>query len=133
MHLEQSCMSGKIYIAGGMQTDEEICRVLVNDTCEMYDPSTNEWQMMPSLNIPRHSSSMVCFQEALYVVGGLKNKNKHSRELSVEVFDFMTNVWEKKSTIPVDYENEEERKKNCHYKACSAAMHRDALEEPIEC
>ena len=89
--------------------------------------------MMPSLNIPRHSSSMVCFQEALYVVGGLKNKNKHSRELSVEVFDFMTNVWEKKSTIPVDYENEEERKKNCHYKACSAAMHRDALEEPIEC
>ena len=133
MHLEQPCMSGKIYIAGGMQTDEEICRVLVNDTCEMYDPSTNEWQMMPSLNIPRHSSSMVCFQEALYVVGGLKNKNKHSRELSVEVFDFKTNVWEKKSTIPVDDENEEERKKNWHYKACSAAMHRDALEEPIEC
>ena len=128
-----TAMNGKIYIAGGMQTDEEICRVLVNDTCEMYDPSTNEWQMMPSLNIPRHSSSMVCFQEALYVVGGLKNKNKHSRELSVEVFDFMTNVWEKKSTIPLDDENEEERKKNWHYKACSAAVHKDALEEPIEC
>ena len=126
-----TAMNGKIYIAGGMQTDEEICRVLVNDTCEMYDPSTNEWQMMPSLNIPRHSSSMVCFQEALYVVGGLKNKSKHSRELSVEVFDFKTNVWEKKSTIPVDYENEEERKKNWHYKACSAAVHRDAL-GPIE-
>ena len=128
-----TAMNGKIYIAGGMQTDEEICRVLVNDTCEMYDPSTNEWQMMPSLNIPRHSSSMVCFQEALYVVGGLKNKSKHSRELSVEVFDFKTNVWEKKSTIPVDDENEEERKKNWHYKACSAAMHRAALEGPIEC
>ena len=128
-----TAMNGKIYIAGGMQIGEEICTVLVNDTCEMYDPSTNEWQMMPSLNVPRHSSSMVCFQEALYVVGGLKNKNKHSRELSVEVFDFKTNVWEKKSTIPVDDENEEERKKNWHYKACSAAMHRDALEEPIEC
>ena len=127
-----TAMSGKIYIAGGMQTDEEICRVLVNDTCEMYDPSTNEWQMMPSLNIPRHSSSMVCFQESLYVVGGLRNKNKHSRELSVEVFDFKTNVWEKKSTIPVDDENEEERKKNWHYKACSAAVHKDALQAPIE-
>ena len=128
-----TAMSGKIYIAGGlMQTDGEIRRFLASDTCEMFDPSTNEWQMMPSLNVPRHSSSMVCFQEVLYVVGGLKNKSKHSRELSVEVFDFKTNVWEKKSTIPVDYENEEERKKNWHYKACSAAVHKDALQASIE-
>ena len=128
-----TAMNGKIYIAGGlMQTDGEIRRFLTSDTCEMFDPSTNEWQMMPSLNVPRHSSSMVCFQEVLYVVGGLKNKKSHSRELSVEVFDFKTNVWEKKSTIPVDYENEEERKKNWHYKACSAAAHKDALQVPIE-
>ena len=128
-----TAMNGKIYIAGGLlQTDGEIRRFFTRDTCEMYDPSTNEWQMMPSLNVPRHSSSLVCFQEALYVVGGLKNKIKHSRELSVEVFDFKTNVWMKKSTIPVDDESEEEGKKNWHYKACSAAVHKDALEEPIE-
>ena len=129
-----TAMNGKIYIGGGlMQTDGEIRRFFTSDTCEMFDPSTNEWQMMPSLNVPRHSSSMVCFQEVLYVVGGLKNKSKHSRELSVEVFDFKTNVWEKKSTIPVDDENEQERKKNWHYKACSAAVHKDALQAPIEC
>ena len=96
----------------------------------MYDPLTDEWQVMPSLNVPRHSSSMVCYEEALYVVGGMKKKQY--RELSVEMFDFKTNKWKKKSTILVAHEIEEERKQNWHYKACSAAVHKDALQAPIE-
>ena len=117
-----AAMNGKIYVGGGTQGSATL------KTCEVFDPSTNEWQMMPSLNVPRHSSSMVCFQEALYVVGGMKNKNRRIRELSVEMFDFKTNEWKEKSSIPVDYESEEEKKKNWHYKACSAAVHKDALE-----
>ena len=120
-----AAMNGKIYVGGGIQGSATL------KTCEMFNPSTNEWQMMPSLNVPRHSSSMVCFQEALYVVGGMKNKNRRIRELSVEMFDFKTNEWKEKSSIPVDYESEEEEKKNWHYKACSAAVHKDALEEFI--
>ena len=112
-------MNGKIYVAGGMQN------FLVLNTCEMYDPATNEWQMMPSLDVPRHSSSMVCFQGSLYVIGGF---NSHLRELSVEMFDSSANKWIKKSTIPIKNENGEEKKKNWHYKACSATVHKDVLE-----
>ena len=119
-----AAMNGKIYVGGGRRRYNPL------KTFEMYDPLTDEWQVMPSLNVPRHSSSMVCYEEALYVVGG-KNKMRY-RELSVEMFDFKTNTWKKKSTIPVADETEEERKENWHYEACSAAAHKDALQEPIE-
>ena len=119
-----AAMNGKIYVGGGRRRSTTL------KTCEMYDPLTDEWQVMPSLNVPRHSSSMVCYEEALYVVGGMKKKQY--RELSVEMFDFKTNKWKKKSTILVAHEIEEERKQNWHYKACSAAVHKDALQAPIE-
>ena len=119
-----AAMNGKIYVGGGTRRYNPL------KTFEMYDPLTDEWQVMPSLNVPRHSSSMVCYEEALYVVGG-KNKMRY-RELSVEMFDFKTNEWKKKSTIPVADETEEEKKENWHYEACSAAAHKDALQEPIE-
>ena len=119
-----AAMNGKIYVGGGRRKYRSL------GTCEMYDPLTDEWQVMPSLNVPRHSSSMVCYEDALYVVGGMKKKG--DRELSVEMFDFKTNEWKKKSTIPVADETEEERKEKWHYKACSAVMHKDALQEPIE-
>ena len=120
-----AAMNGKIYVGGGRQKKRTL------RTCEMYDPLTDEWQVMPSLNVPRHSSSMVCYEEALYVVGGMKTRQ--DRELSVEMFDFKTNKWmKKKSTIPVADEIEEERKEKWHFKACSAAVHKDALQARIE-
>ena len=119
-----AAMNGKIYVGGGRRKYTPL------KTFEMYDPVTDEWQVMPSLNEPRHSSSMVCYEEALYVVGGM-NKKRY-RELSVEMFDFKTNEWKKKSTIPVADETEEGRKQKWHYKGCSAAMHKDALQAPIE-
>ena len=120
-------MNGKIYVAGGIQMTEQSCKLLT--TCEVYDTSTNEWQLMASLQIPRHSASMVFFKGALYVIGGLKNTNNKStaRELSVEMFDCETNEWKKKSTIPIKIENREEQRKQIHYKACSASIHKDVL------
>ena len=122
-------MNDKIYVAGGIQMIEQRCRLL--NTCEVYDPSTNEWHLMADLCVPRHSASMVCFKEALYVIGGLKNTNNQvvTRELSVEMFDFETSEWKKKSTIPVDGESRDERDKQIHYKACTATIHKDVLVE----
>ena len=124
-------MNGKIYVAGGIQTRGQRSRLL--NTCEVYDPSTNEWQLMASLRIPHHSASMVCFKGALYVIGGLKNTNNQTtaRELSVEMFDSETKEWKKKSTIPIVNENKEERRKQIPFKACSAAIHKDVLEDCI--
>ena len=124
-----AAMNGKIYVAGGMQKNGEICTVL--NTCEVYDPSTNEWQVMPNLEMPRCFASMVCFEEALYIIAGLKDDSK-SRELSVETFDSEKNEWKVISTIPVSCENEEERRENIHFKACFATVHKDVLKKPIE-
>ncbi len=40
-------MNGKLYVAGGQQKKEQICTVLCS--CEVYNPLTNEWQLIPSL------------------------------------------------------------------------------------
>lgn len=124
-----AAMNGKIYIAGGLQKNGQICTVL--KTCEVYNPSTDEWQLIPSLNAPRHSASMVSFKGALYVVGGMKDQMK-SRELSVEIRDSDANEWRKKSTIPVNNERQSGGvKKEIHYKACSATIYKDKLKEPL--
>ena len=124
-----AAMNDKIYVAGGIQMIEQRCRLL--NTCEVYDPSTNEWHLMVDLCVPRHSASMVCFKGALYVIGGLKNTNNQvaTRELSVEMFDSETSEWKEKSTIPVGGESGDERDKKIHYKACTATIHKDVIVE----
>ncbi|XP_067031004.1 kelch-like protein 12 [Acropora muricata] len=115
-----AAMNGKIYVAGGKQE----LHVDKSDlaSCEVYDPSTDEWQVMPSLNVPRYSASMVCFKGALYVVGGMKSVSECG-ELSVEMFDSGVNEWHKKSAIPTGDENEGEfDNRNIHYKACFATV-----------
>ena len=125
-----AAMNGKIYIAGGLHKNGQICSVL--KTCEVYNPSTDEWQLIPSLNAPRHSASMVSFKGALYVVGGLKHQIK-SRELSVEILDFDANEWREKSTIPIKIKKLSVRvKKEMHYKACSATIYKDQLKKPLK-
>jgi len=42
-----AAMNGKIYVAGGLQKSGPFHIVL--NTCEVYDPPTNEWQLMPDL------------------------------------------------------------------------------------
>ena len=116
-------MNNNIYVAGGYRKKDQTGMVV--NTCEVYNPSTNEWQLMPSLNVPRHSASMVCCNGTLYVVGGLKD-NKPSRELSVEMFDSEIGEWRKKSTMPVSHG---EIKNNYQYKACFAKIHRNTLKK----
>ncbi|XP_068684091.1 kelch-like protein 3 [Montipora foliosa] len=120
-----AAMNGKIYIAGGMNKNE------VLKSCEVYDPSTDEWQVMSNLKVYRQAASMVCVQEALYVVGGFKDLQSSSRQLSVEVFQLLEHEWKSKSTIPTNFENENpgDRKKKIYHKACLAAIHKSLLEK----
>lgn len=121
-----AAMNGKIYVAGGLQRKERGCKVL--HSCEVYSPSINEWQVIASLNVPRHSASMLCFKGGLYVVGGLRD-NKRSRELSVEMFYVEENEWKNKSTIPVTCEHVGESGRKPLYKACFATLDRHVLSE----
>ena len=124
-----AAMNGKIYIAGGINVFGGHHTVL--NSCEVYDPSSDEWQVMSNLKVCRQGANMVCVQEALYVLGGFKDTQSSSRELSVEVFQLGACEWKSKSTIPTNFENENpgDREKKIHHKACHAAIHNSLLEK----
>ncbi|XP_068683298.1 kelch-like protein 3 [Montipora foliosa] len=124
-----AAMNGKIYIAGGINQSGGHRTVL--KSCEVYDPSTDEWQVISNLKVCRQAANMVCFQEALYVVGGFKDARSSSRELAVEVFQLGACEWKSKSTIPTNFKNENpgDREKKVHHKACLAVIHKSLLEK----
>ena len=43
-----AAMNGKIYIAGGLSSSNYEAL----SSCEVYNPPTNEWQLMPGLKVP---------------------------------------------------------------------------------
>jgi len=124
-----AAMNGKVYIAGGRQCQEAL------NTCEVYNPLTNEWQLMPCLKVPRISASMVCHEGRLYVLGGVIPTAATSiRVLSVEIFDSEQNEWKEKSVIPVDhFETSEGEMQRNTFKACSARLCKGVIEklEPL--
>ena len=83
----------KIFVAGGLRNGKKL------KTCEIYNISTNEWQLVAKLNVPRCYGSMVCLNGKLYVLGGGNDRNQ--RELSVECFDPANGQWIQETTIPV--------------------------------
>ena len=98
MQEERGCPFGlatreKIFVAGG------VYRGRILNTSEMYDISTNEWQLFQCLNVPRYYGSMVQLNGKLYVLGGV-NKDKQN-ELCVEYFDTAEDKWIQKTTMPV--------------------------------
>ena len=57
----------KILATRGLRNEELL------KTCEMYDTSTNQWQLVASLNDPRYYGSMVRLKVKLYILGeGMK-------------------------------------------------------------
>jgi len=125
-----AAMNGKVYIAGGRHG-----QAVALGTCEVYNPVTNEWQLMPSLKVPRMSASMVCHEGRLYVLGGvIPLTGRLSRVLSVETFDSEQNKWKERSVIPVDrFETSEEQKMKNIFKACSAKLCKEVIDklEPL--
>ena len=123
-----AAMNGKVYIAGGRHS-----QAAALNTCEAYNPLTNEWQLMPSLKVPRMSASMVCHEGTLYVLGGVmpSSPGRYSRVLCIETFDSEQNKWRKRSVIPVDcFETSEEEKQT----ACSARLSKELIAklEPLK-
>ena len=125
-----AAMNGKIYIGGGTMTSWPAGGHNVHSSCEVYNPVTNEWQLMPSLKVPRCSASMVHFQGRLYVLGGtsVTDGNSHTRALTVEMFDSERNEWKEISQIPVErFESQGEMKKGKRFKACCASLSKKVI------
>ena len=125
-----AAMNGKIYIGGGTMTGWPLFGHNVHSSCEVYNPATNEWQLMPSLKVPRCSASMVHFQMRLYVLGGtsVTDGYSHTRALTIEMFDSERNEWKEVSQIPVEkFESQEEMKKGKRFKACCASLSKKVI------
>ena len=85
----------KIFVAGGADEEGTVLK-----TCEVYNVSTNEWQLIANLNVYRTHGSMVCLSGTLYVLGGF-DQTKKNPEHSVECYD-KQGKWIVKTTIPVE-------------------------------
>ena len=59
-------------------------------TCERYDPDTDEWTTLASMNIKRSRVSLVANSGRLYAVGGYDG---NSNLASMEVYSAEENVW----------------------------------------
>ena len=95
MQQERGCAfgvatQGKIFVAGGEGRENKQL-----NSCEVYTISTNEWQFIGSLNVPRSWGSMVCVNGTLYVLGG-------SQSYTVESYDPTVKKWIQRASIPVD-------------------------------
>ena len=85
---------GKIFVGGGNDSGRNALK-----TCEMYNISTNRWQIIGNLNVPRSCGSMVCVNGTLYVLGGSQH---YQYEYTVESYDPTVKKWTQKASIPVD-------------------------------
>ena len=117
-------MNGMIYIAGGSTNDDYL------SSCEVYNPASDEWQLISSLKEFRFNASMLCFQGRLYVLGGtsVTDGGSHTRALTVEMFNSERNEWTEISKIPVErFESQEEIKKKKVFKACFARLSKNVI------
>ena len=78
MHEGRSCAFGvatenKIFVTGGLRNGTKL------KTCEIYNISTNEWQLVANLNVPRCYGSMVCLNGKLYALGGGNEKGTREK------------------------------------------------------
>ena len=66
--------------------------------CEMYNISSNQWQFIASLAVPRYDGGMLCVNDTLYVLGGVCLD--HELTLVIESYDVEKNEWVVKAAIP---------------------------------
>ena len=90
--------SGKIFVAGGRPSPL---------LCEMYNISTNEWQVIGRMNDEHSCGSMVCLKGTPYVLGGTSIYGRGY--LKVECYDPTENKWIQKTTIPVKMISEDNK------------------------
>ena len=79
-------LDNKIYVTGGLGDDDQpLSRV------DCYDPDTNSWSKVASMNVVRRGHSLVSLDGRLYALGGLDSSIGYID--SVEVYDPDNNTW----------------------------------------
>ena len=123
---------GKIFVAGGRTSCQTPNQWNITDTCEVYNPVTDEWHFVASLNRPRSGGSMLCLEGKLYVVGGVHYDESHKSlyALAVESYSFKTDTWTVNTTIPISFNNSTINGENWA-KACTQGVRKELLKKTI--
>lgn len=64
-------LDGKIYAIGGFGGSKNSCL----QSAERYDPKTNKWEAIASLNTPRRALTAVTLPDGIYAIGGFDGQN----------------------------------------------------------
>ena len=83
-----AALDNKIYVTGGCDgyDDGDFCGRWSLSSVDCYDPDSNTWSRMASMNIARRGHSLVSLHGRLYAFGGWKVD-------SLEVFDPDNDTW----------------------------------------
>lgn len=79
-------LGGRIYVIGGLDTGPSALA-----TCEVYDPDTDSWSFIASLNSPRYDGYATVLGGLIYIVGGTSNGTDFLA--TTEVYNPVTNTW----------------------------------------
>lgn len=90
-----SVLRGYVYVIGGGTKVDGKMKAL--STVERYDPGSNTWVTLPSLRVPRISSTSVTLNGMIYVLGG-QTADKQPLK-SMEGFDADNCVWLKAADL----------------------------------
>ena len=84
----------KIIVVGGFG---DMTDTTIEPSCEMFEPSTNQWSLVSSPLRPRAGHGIVSIDDAIYLFGG---ENESTLEGAVERFDVKNNEWKRVCSMP---------------------------------
>ena len=98
-------LDGYLYVAGGVNRQN---RIDTTDNLLRYDPVTDNWTQLSSMNYVRHSFTLTAFHGKLYALGGVSKEidplTNYSEILDsnrTEVYDPATDIWTNLSDLPI--------------------------------
>ena len=89
--------NGKIIVVGGY-SDMGFTRI--EETCEIFDKSLNQWSLVSSPTVPRAACGIVSVKSAVYLFGGEDTNNPVNKLDSVECYIVQEDKWIHVSTMP---------------------------------
>ena len=97
--------SNEIYVFGGYDRKGVRGAFRYKKNVEMYDTGTDTWVKKRDMPTLRNGFMPAVVDEKIYVIGGSVHDKKLDRDVAtglVEVYDLLTNRWEKRADMPTE-------------------------------
>ena len=102
---QTAVFSDEIYVLGGYDRKGPRGAFRYKNNVEVYDTGTDTWGKKRNMPTLRNSFATAVVDGKIYVIGGSIHDNKLDRHVAtglVEVYDPLTNRWEKRADMPTE-------------------------------